>query len=37
MAEAGKMDELQELFPTLEEAFRAACEALQAMLEEVAE
>ena len=28
MAEAGKMGELQELFPALEEEFRSACEVL---------
>ncbi len=33
LAEAGRLDELQALFPTLEEEFQAACGALTRLLE----
>jgi len=35
LAEAGKLDELQALFPSLEEEFQAACSALKSVLEGV--
>ncbi len=37
MAEAGKMDELQELFPALEKEFHSACEGLRAVREKLSQ